>query len=252
MPTTPVGFAASRSRRGKKYPGWRKTCAIGFCHGTGLRLFLQTRYGTFIDEREIVTTGRAVELATDVSHARNGVPVVMHPTCASRFVVKGRFRRGDIALLEQVEPIDPDFTMSDAALMNAPVSKQRANLSPLGFLGQNPAFGRGSSWRRGSESNTPEPGRPAHGGFEDRGGHQAPFTLPERAPDLARRFHMLPVPFCREREVYASRRWSRKFRSPARPRASLDQCFGMASMMRRTMSSGVTPSLWAAKFGPNR
>ena len=109
-----------------------------------------------------------MELATDVSHARNGVPVVMHPTCASRFVVKGRFRRGDIALLEQVEPIDPDFTMSDAALMNAPVSKQRANLSPLGFLGQNPAFGRGSSWRRGSESNTPEPGRPAHGGFEDR------------------------------------------------------------------------------------
>ena len=40
-------------------------------------------------------------------------------------------------------------------------------------------------WRRGSESNTPEPGRPAHSGFEDRGGHQAPFTLPDDGEPVA-------------------------------------------------------------------
>lgn len=31
--------------------------------------------------------------------------------------------------------------------------------------------------RRGSESNTPRPVEQADGGFEDRGGHQAPITL---------------------------------------------------------------------------
>ncbi len=119
---------------------YRRTCAIGFCHGLGLRLFVQTGYGTFIDEREIVTAGRALEIATDVAHARNGVAAVMHPTCASRFVVKGRFRWGDIALLEQAEPIDSDFTISDEVLMTARVPKQRANLSPRCLLGQNLAF----------------------------------------------------------------------------------------------------------------
>lgn len=101
---------------------------------------MQTGHGTFIDEREIVTAGRAVELATDIAHASNGVPAVMHMSCASRFVVRGRFRWGDIALLEKVEPIDPDSTISDAVWMTARVPKQRANLSPRCFLGQNLTF----------------------------------------------------------------------------------------------------------------
>ena len=35
----------------------------------------------------------------------------------------------------------------------------------------------GSSWRRGSESNTPRFAKQTDNGFEDREGHQAPITL---------------------------------------------------------------------------
>ena len=39
----------------------------------------------------------------------------------------------------------------------------------LGWFHEKPAEAVGPvAWRRGSESNTPEPGGPAHSGFEDR------------------------------------------------------------------------------------
>ena len=33
-------------------------------------------------------------------------------------------------------------------------------------------------WRRGKELNQPDPGTLSLNGFEDRGGHQAPISLP--------------------------------------------------------------------------